>query len=261
MSDLDTRYRVSQSIAKAAAQTALAHFNDHDSLNIESKGAQDWVSNADRQVELEIRAALLSHFPDDGIIGEEHANVEGSSGYTWIIDPIDGTTSFVNAMPGWCVVIACVTNTATVIGVIVDPIAEETYCACEGHGATMNDKPIQVSAATGIDQGSIAVGHSARCDPEATLRFLNKLVLEGGIYYRIGSGALMLAYVAAGRLLGYVEPHMNAWDCVAALFMIEQAGGQVEPFDLHEMLNQGGKVLTAAPGVYQQILHMEQAES
>lgn len=260
MPDLDKRFAAAQQIAEAAANTALHHFTHRDSLSIESKGAQDWVSNADREVELEIRAALSAQFPDDSIIGEEHDNKKGSSPYTWVIDPIDGTTSFVNAMPGWCVVIACVVDQATVIGVIVDPIAKESYSACKGMAATMNGVPIHVSTAQSIKEGSVAVGHSTRVEPQLTLHFLSALVLEGGIFFRIGSGALMLAYVAAGRLLAYVEPHMNAWDCLAALFIIEQAGGRVQEFDTNDMLASGGKVLASAPGVYDHICRMDNAD-
>lgn len=256
MSDLEKRFESAKRIAEAAAQTALQHFTDHDSLRIERKGAQDWVSNADREVELQIRSALNEQFPDDSIIGEEHDNQNGSSPYTWVIDPIDGTTSFVNAMPGWCVVIACIVQEETVIGVIVDPIARETYCASKGGVSTLNGKPIGVSTAQSIKEGSVAVGHSARLDPDSTLQILSALVSDGGIFYRIGSGALMLAYVAAGRLLGYVEPHMYAWDCLAGLFIIEQAGGRVEAFDTSTMLDSGGTVLTAAPGVYDHISRM-----
>ncbi len=259
MSDLEKRFNSAQQIVEAAAQTALQHFTDHDSLRIESKGDQDWVSNADREVELQIRSALSKQFPDDSIIGEEHDKKTGSSPYTWVIDPIDGTTSFVNAMPGWCVVIACLDQGETVIGVIVDPIAKELYCACKGLVATMNGKPITVSSAESIKEGSVAVGHSARLDPHSTLKILSALVLDGGIFYRIGSGALMLAYVAGGRLLAYIEPHMYAWDCLAGLFIIEQAGGRIEAIDTSEMLASGGQVLAAAPGVYDHVLAMSRS--
>jgi len=256
MSDIEKRFEAARRIAESAAQTALQHFTNHDSLKIESKGTQDWVSNADREVELEIRAALSSAFPDDSIVGEEHDNKSGSSPFTWVIDPIDGTTSFVNTMPGWCVVIACVMNGETVIGVLVDPIAKESFCACKGGVATMNGEPIRVSNAQSVKEGFVAVGHSARIDHRLTVQFLSALMEEGGVYYRIGSGALMLAYVAAGRLLAFVEPHMYAWDCMAALFIIEQAGGRTQSFDASEMLVSGGRVLAAAPGVYDQISSM-----
>jgi len=261
MPDLEKRLESAQQIAETAALTALHHFTNRDSLRVERKGAQDWVSNADREVELQIRAALTEQFPDDNIIGEEHDNRTGSSPYTWVIDPIDGTTSFVNAMPGWCVVIACVADEETVVGVIVDPIAKESYCACKGGVATMNGKPISVSNSQSIKEGSVAVGHSARLNPQSTLQFLSTLVSEGGIFFRIESGALMLAYVAAGRLLAYVESHMFPWDCLAGQLIIEQAGGRVKAFDTKEMLASGGKVLTAAPGVYDQICCMVEVDT
>lgn len=256
MSDLKNRYNSALKIAEAGAQTALGHFADHESLSIECKGSQDWVSNADKEVELQIRQAIASQFPDDTIVGEEHDDKKGSSDFTWVIDPIDGTTSFVNAIPGWCVVLACVSNGKTVFGVIVDPIARETFSACDGFDASINGNPMQISKAQSLLDGSLAVGHSARVDHNHTLRFLTALMEQGGIYYRIGSGALMLAYVASGRLLGYVEPHMNAWDCLAGLYMIERAGGQVQPFDHAGMMSDGGRVVAAAPGIYPAVVKM-----
>ncbi len=261
MSDIERRFSAAIKITEAAAQTALEFFNQRDALVIESKGTQDWVSNADKDVETEIRAALSAQFPDDSIVGEEHDNISGSSPYTWIIDPIDGTSSFVNAMPGWCVVIACVCDNETVIGVIVDPVVKETYSACKGGPATMNGAPINVSKASSLTDGSVAVGHCARHGAEHTLRYVENLVASGGIFYRIGSGALMLAYVASGRLLGYIELHMNAWDCVAGLFIIQQAGGIVKPFEMPNMIASGGQVLTGAPGVYDQICGLETAKN
>jgi len=251
--DLTDRFEAAKKITTAASLTALEHFQSHDALAIETKGAQDWVSNADKSVELQIRKAINEQFPNDGIIGEEYDNIRGESGYDWVIDPIDGTTSFINAIPGWCVVVACVFNDKTVFGVIVDPIANETFSACAGVGATLNDKPMQVSTATQLTQGTVAVGHSSRVDYRQTLKCLEGLMSVGGMPYKIGSGALMLVYVAAGRLLGYLEPHMNAWDCIAALFIIEQAGGEVREFDMQSMLSKGGPVVTACPGVFAEI--------
>lgn len=259
MSELIDRFESALVMAAAGAQTALHHFTNHDTLSIETKGEQDWVSNADREVELQIRQAIKEQFPDDSVVGEEHDNVQGSSAFTWVIDPIDGTTSFVNAMPGWCVVIACVVGDKTVFGVIVDPIAKETFSGCDGVAAMLNGKPMQASAAQTIREGSVAVGHSARCDPKHTSKFLSSFLEQGGIYYRIGSGALMLAYVASGRLLGYVEPHMKAWDCLAALYLIERSGGTVQPFDMQAMLSNGGRVVVAGPKVYPAIVKLSDA--
>lgn len=256
---INGRYDEAIRIASNAAQTALKHFRVKDALTIESKGAQDWVSNADREVELEVRDAIASAYPDDGIIGEEYDNVVGRSGFDWIIDPIDGTTSFVNGIPGWCVVIACVRNGNTVLGVVIDPIANEVFSASDELGALLNGEPISVTTAVELTAGSVAVGHSTRVDYEQSVRMLSGLMSGGGMFFRTGSGALMLAYVAAGRLLGFVEPHMNAWDCVAALYIITKAGGTVEPFDMDAMLENGGRVVAGGPNIYPKLQQLVEA--
>ncbi|MEZ5885222.1 MAG: inositol monophosphatase family protein, partial [Paracoccaceae bacterium] len=114
MTDLAARYAAARRIAKSAGALALGYFRNWHDLTIDVKGHQDFVSEADRNVELAIRAELAKAFPDDGIVGEEGAPAAGSSGYTWVIDPIDGTTNFVNGIPQWCVIIACVHQGQTV---------------------------------------------------------------------------------------------------------------------------------------------------
>jgi len=248
---VQARLSTALTIVDDAAALALRMFGERDALTIESKGLQDWVSDADRGVEDRIRAALRQACPDDGIVGEERATVAGESGYTWVIDPIDGTTLYVNGAPGWCVVLACVHRGRTVLGVIADPIARETYHAMRGAGTFLNGKPVDAASVQRLDQGSVSVGHSARDPIEPTLAVLRALLEAGGLYQRTGSGANCLAMVAAGRLIGYVEFHMNAWDCLAAMLLIEEAGGRVEGFDMQTMLASGGRVIAAAPGVYE----------
>jgi len=254
--DLSSRREAGLKIVTAASITAKRYFRDIDKLVIEAKGKQDLVSDADKGVETQIRDALSEAFPDDGIIGEEHGRKESASGYTWVIDPIDGTASFVVGLPGWCVVLACVYENQVVLSIIIDPIADETYIAVKGQGATLNNRPLSVSQSQRIDEGSIAVGYSVRNPEQPTLDVLAHIVNAGGIYFRCGSGALMLCYVAAGRLIGYCEQHMNPWDCIAAMHIIEEAGGIVEPYDMKTMLSSGGRVLTACPGIYPQLLQL-----
>lgn len=254
--ELQERHDVALSIVAKAAEHALELFREGDLLDIEVKGLQDWVSNADKSVEDLIRAALGEAFSDDSIVGEEHANKQGSSTFTWVIDPIDGTTNFVNSTPGWCVVLACVQNDQTVIAAICDPIPNETYSAIKGQGAKLNGQPICCSSLDSLDKGTLGVGHSTRVPPGKTIRLLDALLHANGLFRRSGSGALDLAYVAAGRLLGFVEPHMNAWDCLASMLLIEEAGGKVEPFDMPTMLASGGRVIVAGPNIYTQVQQM-----
>lgn len=256
MDPIEARLEFARDVVAIAAQTALELFQDRDKLDIEVKGLQDWVSNADKSVETLIRTALADAWPDDSIVGEEHGTVSGSSGFTWVIDPIDGTTNFVNGTPGWCVVLACVKDAQTVCSVICDPVSRETYSAQRGQGAWMNGNRLKVHAATALDAGTLGVGHSTRVPARQTLDLLAGLLERQGLFRRGGSGALDLAYVAAGRLIGYVEPHMNAWDCLASLLLIEEAGGCVEPFEMQDMLDRGGRVITACPGVHDEVLSL-----
>ena len=123
-----------------------------------------------------------------------------------------------------------------------------------GTGAFLNDKPIKVSASTSLDVGSTGIGMNGRTATNLTVSYIEKLVDRGGIFYRNASGALMLSYVAAGRLIGYAEPHMNAWDCLAAQLLIAEAGGCVENQSANDMLINGGRVVASGPGVFDEMV-------
>lgn len=244
------RLAFTTSLAQRAGAAGMVHFRSLESLTIESKGHQDMVSNADRELETMIRAALANAYPDDGIIGEEYPPVTGRSGFTWIIDPIDGTANFVSGIPAWCVVIACVDADGGLVGVTYEPSNGETFAAGRGLGATLNGKSISVSSSQSLADGSMGIGFSNRVGAGPVLPLLKSLTDDGGVFYRNASGALMLAYVAAGRLIGYAEQHMNSWDCVAGILQIKEAGGNVYPVAPVEMLRAGGPVVAACPGVY-----------
>jgi myo-inositol-1(or 4)-monophosphatase len=248
--DLDARMQFAIDLARRAGELGLKYFRDLDSLAIESKGHQDLVSQADREVELFIRAAIAVDYPQDGIVGEEHASVAGSTGCVWVIDPIDGTANFVRGIPAWCVVIACARNGETVVGVIHEPSTGETFHGRLGGGAFVDGKPIKTSAATSLEEGSVGTGFSNRADTENVAVLIRMLLADGGVFFRNASGALMLAYVAAGRLLGYVEEHMNAWDCLAGMLLIEEAGGTIVKPDPKTVLREGTLVISGGKGVF-----------
>jgi len=252
--DLEVRRQAALAAASRGAQLAMTHFKSVESLIIEQKSHQDLVSNADRDVEKLIRDELVSSFPDDGIIGEEFENKPSKSGFSWVIDPIDGTASFVRGRPGWCVVIAGVYNNSTVVAVVHDVVADEVFEAVRGGGARLNTREIRPSASVSLGDGAVGIGFSNRFPARLCLHLMERLVVQHhGVFYQNGSGALMLAYVASGRLIGYAEPHMNAWDCLAALLIIEEAGGVVQPYDQTRMLALGERVVAACPGVYDQL--------
>ena len=248
-----SRYAAARTIAANAGGLALTYFRDIDTLVIDRKGHQDFVSQADRNVELAVRAALEAAFPDDGIVGEEGAPKAGSSGFTWVIDPIDGTTNFINAIPQWCVILACVYQGKTIIGVVHDPVHDEMCHARRGQGAYCNDRAIRCATGTSLGEGSLGVGFSGRTSADTIRRLIDGVLDAGGVFWRNGSGGLSLAYVAQGRILGYCEAHMNAWDFLAGQLIVAEAGGRVEDIDADLAIADGGRVVVAAAGVFEAV--------
>jgi myo-inositol-1(or 4)-monophosphatase len=251
--DAAARERFAVDLARRAGELGLRYFRDLDSLTIESKGHQDMVSEADRGVETFVREALAAEYPSDGIVGEEHSPRAGSSGFTWVIDPIDGTANFVRGIPAWTVVIAGALNGTTEVAVIHEPCTGETFHGRRGGGAFLNGKPIRVSRSTSLADGSVGTGFSNRRDAVNIVPFIDTLMREGGVFFRNASGALMLAYVASGRLLAYVEEHMNAWDCLAGLLLVEEASGRIVKPDPETVLAEGTVVIAGCKGVFDRV--------
>ena len=251
--DAEARLRFAIDLARRAGELGMTYFRALEKLTIESKGHQDLVSDGDREVELFVRREIAAVYPDDSIVGEEHAPAQGTSGHVWIIDPIDGTANFVRGIPAWCVVIACSREGVAHTGVVHEPATGETFYARRGGGAFVNEKPIAVSTARSLSEGSVGVGFNNRTSAENVVPLIASIIADGGVFFRNASGALMLAYVSAGRLIGYAEEHMNAWDCVAALLIVEEAGGRIFAPDPLTVIASGTLVLAAGPGVYDRI--------
>lgn len=237
-------------LAKRAGALGMEYYRRLDTLTIESKGHQDLVSEADKEVELFVRRELAAGYPQDGIVGEEHAPVASQSGFTWVIDPIDGTANFVRGIPQWCVIIACSLNGIAQVGVIHDPVSDETFHGYRGGGAFSNGRPIKVSDAASLGDGALGVGFNNRANALNILPVISDLLNAGGVFFRNASGGLMLAYVASGRLIGYVEEHMNAWDCVAGLLLIEEAGGVILQPDPQTVLQKGTVIVAGGKALY-----------
>lgn len=254
MSELDARFALAKSVADEAAALALDFWRRRGELAIEAKAsAQDIVSEADRSVERLVRERVAAAFPDDGFLGEEYGAEAGASGYTWVIDPIDGTSPYLHGMPNWCVALAVARGAEPVLAVTAVPTHGETYAARLGGGATLNGAPLRIPADLTVRNAATGVGASHRTGADWIAATTGDLARMGGVFFRNGSGALMLAYVAAGRLAGYVEPHMHAWDCLGGLLMIREAGGRTAPFAESGDLGAGGMVIAAAPGAWDDI--------
>ena len=129
----------------------------------------------------------------------------------------------------------------------------QAHLLLRGQGAQLNGKPLTTSRSASLGDGTTGVGFNGRVNTDLTVRLIDYLIADGGVFYRNASGALMLAYVAAGRLIGYTEPHMNPWDCVAGMLLIEEAGGRCWPVPMATMVEAGGPVIAGGPDVYEQL--------
>ncbi|ASY72615.1 inositol monophosphatase [Sinorhizobium fredii USDA 205] len=252
---LEARLALAETVGREAGAVALDYFDRRETLIVETKrDPQDVVSIADREVENLIRERLGEIYPDDGILGEEYGLLAGRSGFTWVIDPIDGTSPFVNGMPNWCISIALLHDGVPVVGVISAPCHGELYAAALGLGARLNGKALSLDASRTIRNAVTGLGANTHVTPAFVAKMVENLLEAGGTFIRNGSGALMLAYVAAGRLVGYYEPYMHAWDCLAGYCLVKEAGGWYLPFPVDGgRLTKGAPVLAAAPGAIEDL--------
>ena len=247
--DLEARYRASEAVTRRAGLLASEHYARRTQLTITHKGAQDLVSEADRACEEHIVEALSRAFPADSFLGEEGGLRNPGGEATWVIDPIDGTHNFVVGVPLWCISVGLVVAGKAVIGHIYHPAEDELFSALEGRGAFLNGEPIKVSGETDPRKARICVGFSYRAPIADHVRTIDALLSEGVEYLRIGSGALGLAYTAAGRFEGYWERHLNSWDAAAGLCLVREAGGWTNDFLASDGLLKGKEMLAATPAL------------
>ncbi|WP_337270389.1 inositol monophosphatase family protein [Oryzifoliimicrobium ureilyticus] len=227
--EIDARRALAERVAKVAGAKAKGFLSKPHRLEAaEKSSSQDLVSIADKATEAYLRRAILKHFPHDGIVGEEATATEGTSGYVWVIDPIDGTMAFLVGQPNWSVSIAVMHRSEPVIGVIYAPALRELYVGQTERGAWLNGQPLVINRNWTIRSTTIGYGGTERADPLEVGAFVTRLYQEGGVLFRVGSGALMLAYVAANRLAGYYDPILYCWDCLAGVALIREAGGLAE---------------------------------
>jgi myo-inositol-1(or 4)-monophosphatase len=230
-------------------------------LQVSSKGAHDVLTQADLAVEQLVRQQVAARFAGDLVVGEEmggQAQV-GSAGNFWLVDPIDGTANYATDVPRWCISIAYLEAGQPVLGVLYDPMMDRLYSAGLNTGAWLNDRPIRARDTRSLQGATVELGWSTRRPPEVYLAKAAALLNAGCAFTRRGSGALGLADVAAGRVDGYAELHINAWDCAAGVLLVTEAGGQVNDFFTPEGLQSGGLLVACARGLFDELMGLMSA--
>ncbi|HJN10266.1 MAG TPA: inositol monophosphatase family protein [Pirellulaceae bacterium] len=212
------------------------------------KGPKDLVTEADLASQKVIQQTLLSVFPDHRFVGEEDGlgNEDQQSrhdGYCWICDPLDGTTNYVHQLPSFCVSIALQHDDELLVGVVFDPTSNECFSAVSGEGAFLNGQPIRVSDCTEMPKALVAVSLPPEIERDAPEigQFLDVLVSSQALR-RMGSAALNLSYLAAGRLDGYWASDTKIWDVAAGVLLVQEAGGEVSA-------SRGGQFQLGTPGL------------
>lgn len=245
--DLEAREGLCRRLAVSAGKLALEGFARLTPGSVRMKGPQDFLTETDAAVEQHVQNAIAAAFPGDGFVGEETGGSPRRD--TWVVDPIDGTANFARGIPHFCVSIAFVRDGRTEIGAVFNPCLGELHFARRGAGATRNGGEIRVASTQDFAAATVELGWSGRIPTDRYTGALGALLAKGASVRRAASGALGLAWVADGRSDGYAEDHMNAWDCLAGLLMVEEAGGRVGPFLELGGLARGGPVIAAAPGI------------
>jgi myo-inositol-1(or 4)-monophosphatase len=241
--------------ARRAGDSIVRSLPRLDSIKVDTKGRNDFVTDVDRKAEAEIIATVRKSYPDHAFFGEESGR-SGDGEFVWIIDPLDGTTNFLHGFPTFCVSIAVQQRNKLQHAIVYDPMRQELFTASRGDGAQLEGRKIRVSSQKTLEGSLISTGFPFRTEAipvDAYLAMLKAVMGVAAGVRRPGSAALDLAYVAAGRTDGFWEFGLSPWDTAAGVLLIQEAGGRVGTPSGEEYAL-GKNVVAGNPKVYEALL-------
>lgn len=250
--------RVCEQAAKAGGAVLLDY---RGKFKVREKAPSDLVTEADVGSQEAIRKLVLAAFPDHNFVGEEDIPVETTSSnseYTWIVDPLDGTTNYVHGLENYCVSVALQQGDQIVAGAIYDPVRDLCFHATIGGGAFCNDRALQVSAVASVEQALVAASLPAQVEPNSPeiSRFVDVMVKCQAIR-RLGSAALNLCFVAAGQLDAYWATSVKKWDVAAGLLIVREAGGIVTAIDGSKLnIDKPRFVAASQSSLHEELVHL-----
>ncbi|EPX61876.1 Inositol-1-monophosphatase [Cystobacter fuscus DSM 2262] len=248
-----TLRRIAEEGARLAGRLLAERF--HGERTIEYKGGIDLVTDADRAAEAAVLGFIRQHYPHHAVLAEESGASQGS-GIRWIVDPLDGTTNYAHQVPHFCVSVGVEGPDGLLAGAIYEPMLEELFSAARGQGATLNGRALKVSGCTEFSRALLCTGfpYDVHHKPEGPLGMLRRFIVRAQGMRRMGSAALDLAYVAAGRFDGYFEFGLKPWDEAAGALLVQEAGGVMLRIDGAPYQVGYGDVLACAPGLAPQFV-------
>ena len=243
--------------ATKAGRSLARDFGEVQNLQVSLKGPGDYVSQADRRAEDVLFSELSRARPGYGFLMEERWEVAGDDGqHRWIVDPLDGTTNFLHGVPIFSISIALERQGQIVAGVIYNPAMDELYTAERGGGAYMNDRRLRVASRSKLSDALVSTGipHLGRGHHGKFLISLRNVMGEVAGIRRLGSAALDIAYVAAGRFDGYWEEALSPWDMAAGILMVREAGGFVSDIQGGQGMFENGSLVVANEALHRALL-------
>ena len=240
-----------------AGEVQLSRFGT--GVRIDKKGAIDLVTEIDLQIEREFRATIAARFPDHVVLGEEFGSSgdrEGTPRFCWVFDPVDGTTNYAHGLPIFCSSLALEIDGEIAVGAVYDPTRRELFTAERGRGAWLNGAPLKVSAANELIDSLLVTGfhYGIHRDPEELVSLFREFITRSRAVRRLGSAALDLCYVAAGRFDGYWESKIQPWDVAAGALIVEEAGGRVSTVMGDSFRSRAGSVLASNGRIHDPML-------
>ena len=218
-------------------------------FEIRKKGTIDLVTEVDVAVEKMVRALIAERYPDHDVLGEELGGPGAGEGsrYCWICDPLDGTTNFAHGLPLFCSTIALEVDGELRVGAVYDPTRDELFTATRGGGAFLNGEPIRVSTAATLIDSLLVTGfpYSVQEKLEEMLGLFGRFLSKARAVRRLGSAALDMCYVAAGRLDGFWEEGLNAWDIAGGVLIVQEAGGRITSLDGGPFVLRSGRIIAS----------------
>jgi myo-inositol-1(or 4)-monophosphatase len=249
--ELDRRAEALAGLIRAAGGIARAAHARRHAIDVRDKGVADFVTEADLAVQAYLYRELAERFPDDAFFGEEGDEpAVDPARPTWVIDPIDGTSNFAHGRPGWCVSVGLRAGGESMLGAVYDPLRDELFHARRGGGAYLEADRLACRDHRALAGAQLVFGLTRKAPPQPTLAAVERLALEGASFRSYGVGALMIAYVGAGRIDGFFEAAIFAWDAAAATLIAEEAGAVVNPRARRAADRAPFAALAATPALY-----------
>ena len=243
--------------AKAGAAEIVRFFNTEFKIT-NKEGVNNPVTEADHASEKAIFKVIKSAFPEHYILSEEAGTIVQESSYKWIIDPIDGTINFAHGIPINCVSIGIEHAGEMILAVVYNPHMNELFFAEKGKGTALNDRPVQVSTETDVTKACLVTGfpYTYLDMPNGPIEVFERFIRKGVPVRRLGSAAIDLCWVAAGRFDGFFEHKLEAWDSAAGFLIVEEAGGRVTDFNGNKFSPYQHRILATNGRIHEEMLRV-----